>query len=69
VPIRPGKHRRRITPGETYTGAELDAGDVELETVPPDDLELPEADQVGDLEHEGAPDDAGDDEPEQEVPF
>jgi hypothetical protein len=32
----PGRHRRLIRPGETYTVDELDAGDVELEDVEPD---------------------------------
>jgi hypothetical protein len=68
MPIRPGKHRR-IKPGDEYTGEELDAGGVELETVEPDDLELPESEQHGDPEHEGAPPDDDEQQPEQEVPF
>jgi hypothetical protein len=52
-----GKHRR-IKPGDTYTTDE----DTELEAPDPDDLQLPEADQVGDPDHEGAP-------PDEEVAF
>jgi hypothetical protein len=48
----PGRHR--IKPGEEYTGDDEGA---ELEPAEPDALELPEADQHGDLEHEGGPDD------------
>jgi hypothetical protein len=46
-----GKHRR-IKPGDEYTADE----DTELEAPEPDDVQLPEADQHGDPEHEGAPD-------------
>jgi hypothetical protein len=59
----PGRHRIRA--GEEYTGDDEGA---ELETVEPDAAIVPEAEQHGDLEHEGGPGD-GDDEPEQEVPF
>lgn len=47
-----GKHRR-IKPGDTYTTDE----DTELEAPDPDDVQLPEADQHGDPDHEGSPDD------------
>jgi hypothetical protein len=48
-----GKGRRRLVGrNETYTADE----EVELEPVPADP-EVPEAEQVGDLEHEGGPDD------------
>jgi hypothetical protein len=56
--------RRRIKAGEQYVAGE----DVELETVEPDAVQLAEADQHGDPEHEGGPEDQGD-EPEVEVPF
>jgi hypothetical protein len=54
LPRRGGK-RRLVRRGETYTAYDADA--VELETVEPDEIELPEAAQHGDLEHEGGPDD------------
>jgi hypothetical protein len=61
-PSGPGRHEgpirralRRIKPGDTYSADE----DVELDAPDPDDIQLPEADQVGDLEHEGGPDDGG----------
>lgn len=53
-PIRPGRHRRLVRENETYTG---DTSDTDLEPVDPDEVQLPEADQHGDLEHEGGPDD------------
>jgi len=46
---------RRIRAGDTYREDE----EVELETVPEDPALVPEAEQVGDLEHEGGPDDGG----------
>jgi hypothetical protein len=48
-----GKHRR-IKPGDTYTDDDEGA---ELEAPEADALQLPEADQHGDPEHEGAPPD------------
>ena len=57
MPIRGGRHQRRLVrKGETYTG---DTEDIELEGVDPDAAIVPEAEQVGDLEHEGGPDDGG----------
>jgi hypothetical protein len=47
--------RRRIKAGEQYTADD----EVELETTEPDPVQLAEADQHGDPEHEGAPDDGG----------
>jgi len=56
MPIR-GHHKRRLVrQGETYTG---DTEDIELEGVEPDAAIVPEAEQVGDLDHEGGPDDGG----------
>jgi hypothetical protein len=47
--------RRLIRPGDTYDDTE----EIELEAPEPDEVELPEADQHGDLEHEGGPGDGG----------
>jgi hypothetical protein len=57
MPIRKGRHRRLIRKDETYTADDLE--DTELEGVEPDAAQVPEAEQVGDLEHEGGPDDGG----------
>jgi len=46
---------RRIRAGDTYRDDE----DVDLEVVAEDPALVPEAEQVGDLEHEGGPDDGG----------
>jgi hypothetical protein len=51
----PGKHR--IKAGDTFTADEDDQ--IEVEGVEPDAALVPEAEQVGDLEHEGGPDDGG----------
>jgi hypothetical protein len=53
--MRHGK--RKIRAGETFT-ADEDAK-VEVEGVEPDAALVPEAEQVGDPEHEGGPDDGG----------
>jgi hypothetical protein len=53
---RRGKARRLVRQGETYTGS---TEDIELEGVEPDAALVPESEQVGDLEHEGGPDDGG----------
>jgi hypothetical protein len=55
MPIRGGRHRRLVRKGETYTAD--DTEDVELEAPDPDAALVPEAEQVGDLDHEGGPDD------------
>jgi hypothetical protein len=53
-PLGKGRRERRLVRrNESYTADE----EVELEPVPADPVEVPEADQVGDLEHEGGPDD------------
>jgi hypothetical protein len=52
---RAGGALRRIRPGGEYTEDET----VELEGVDPDAAMVPESEQVGDLEHEGGPDDGG----------
>lgn len=44
---------RRLRAGDTYTVDEYE--EVELETVPEDAAAVPEAEQVGDLDHEGGP--------------
>jgi hypothetical protein len=49
------RERRRIRRGDTYTADE----DADLEAPQPDANPPAEADQVGDLEHEGGPDDGG----------
>jgi hypothetical protein len=51
MPLRRGK-RRLIRRDDTYTADE----DVELEPVAEDPAIVPESEQVGDLDHEGAPD-------------
>ncbi len=52
----PGRQgRRKIKAGESYTADE----DVELEEVEEDPALVPEAEQVGDLDHEGGPGDGG----------
>jgi hypothetical protein len=50
-----GGKLRRVRPGGEYTEDET----VELEGVEPDAAMVPESEQVGDLEHEGGPDDGG----------
>jgi hypothetical protein len=55
MPLRRGKERRHVRRGEEYTADE----DVELEEAPADADIVPEDEQVGDLEHEGGPDDDG----------
>jgi hypothetical protein len=45
---------RKIRAGDEYTAEE----DTELEAPEPD-AEVPEADQHGDVDHEGGPDDGG----------
>jgi hypothetical protein len=54
LPRRGGK-RRLVRKGETYTADE----DTELEAPEPDTAQVPEAEQHGDLDHEGGPDDGG----------
>ena len=49
--------KRPIRAGDEFT-ADEDA-EVEVEGVEPDAALVPEAEQVGDLEHEGGPDDGG----------
>lgn len=54
-PGQAGRDRRaarRVAAGEQYTADE----DVELATVEPDAAIVPEAEQVGDLDHEGGED-------------
>lgn len=48
---------RKLRAGDTYTADEY--AEVELETVPEDPARVPEAEQVGDLDHEGGPSDGG----------
>lgn len=48
---------RRLRTGDTYTAEEY--AEVELDTVPEDPARVPEAEQVGDLDHEGGPSDGG----------
>jgi hypothetical protein len=57
MPIGRGKRKRRLVrKGETYTA---DMDDIELEPVEEDPALVPEAEQVGELDHEGGPDDGG----------
>lgn len=48
---------RKLRPGDTYTAEEY--AEVELDTVPEDPARVPEAEQVGDLDHEGGPGNGG----------
>ena len=48
---------RKLRAGGTYTADEY--AEVELETVEPDASLIPEAEQVGNLDHEGGPGNGG----------
>jgi hypothetical protein len=54
MPGRRGGPLRRLRAGDEYTADEVE--EVELDGPEPDAAIVPEAEQVGDLDHEGAPD-------------